>query len=417
MNKIILFLLNNPCEDPNVLNVILYIRKILEVAFVVIPIVLIILMTVDFIKNVISGNEDNMKKNQKIIVKRLVYVIMLFFVMPIVNIAFSAFGTSDNEEKITHEINEKKVNYLSCWDNGKSKETINKFIITAKFEENGGKVYGDNVKTCGGSKSCEISVPRAHKKNSKFLGWSTKEECEEDVEYKQKIKIKKNKNENTTTFYACYEENEKEELPEEGTIGSNSTATEKDEGDSTPVTKDEENEQKHYIFVGDSRMCGILQSVKMLSEESVVCEVGKSLQWFKDTAIDKINSKIKSDTSKKYIIIINLGVNDPDNGSAKNYYTTYNKLKNGDWKKHDVVIASVDPVDENKYKTIKNYNNIIKKFNKDLKDNLNSDIKYCNTYDMVEELIKDSKNIEKDGLHYKAPTYNEIYKKLKECAK
>ena len=146
LSNLINFLINNPCEDPEVLKVILFIKKIMEIAFIIIPIVLIVLITFDFIKNVTAGTEDVQKKNQKIVIKRLIYAVMLFFVIPIVNLVFSAFGTSDNQNLISEDFGKKNVSYLSCWDNGKDKETINKFIITANFDGNGGKVYGDDVK-------------------------------------------------------------------------------------------------------------------------------------------------------------------------------------------------------------------------------------------------------------------------------
>ena len=67
--------------------------------------IIFVIGCVDFIKNVTANSEDTMKKNQKIVIKRLVYAVMLFFVIPIVNLVFSAFGTSGNENKITGEIN------------------------------------------------------------------------------------------------------------------------------------------------------------------------------------------------------------------------------------------------------------------------------------------------------------------------
>ena len=399
MKNLLIFLMNNPCEDPNILNVILFIRRLLEVAFIAIPIVLIVLITFDFIKNVTAGNEDTMKKNQKIVIKRLVYAVLLFFVMPIVNVVFSAFGTSNNDKLISGNINGEKVSYLSCWDNAKNEDTIKSFIITAKFKENGGKIYGDKTKTCGGNSSCEIIAPRATKKNSKFVGWYTEQSCS-DYNDSSKLTISKNNNDNITTYYACFEDEDNEKEDDEFNF----------------TIQDDGYEQKHYFFVGDSRMCGIGNTVRLLYEESLVCEVGKSIDWFKDTAIKRINDKIKEEPNKKYIIIINLGVNNTFGGSAEKYYNKYNELKNNEWKEHDVIIASVDPVDESKYTTIKDYNAIIEKFNNNLKENLNNDITFCDTYDYVKEQIKDSNNIENDGLHYKKPLYGKLYTKLKECA-
>lgn len=177
------FLINNPCEDPNVLKIILFIRKIMEIAFIAIPIVLIVLITFDFIKSVMANSEDAMKKNQKIVIKRLFYAVMLFFVMPIVNLAFSAFDNSGNISKYSQEFDTVPVNYLTCWTNADSIKTINRFEVKVKFDGNGGTVYGEKTKTCGGSYSCDItSLPRASKKGEKFKGWSLNSTCQPVME-------------------------------------------------------------------------------------------------------------------------------------------------------------------------------------------------------------------------------------------
>ena len=169
IDKLLFFIAANPCEDSNILNIIFYIRKIMEIAFIVIPIVLIVLITFDFVKNVMAGNEDAMKKNQKIVIKRIVYCIAMFFVMPITNLAFSAFETSGQKHLISDN---NGVNYLSCWANAKDKETIKSFEKTVEFDPNGGSLFGDRFKKCYSSGSCEVVTPNTTKKGYIFKGWS-----------------------------------------------------------------------------------------------------------------------------------------------------------------------------------------------------------------------------------------------------
>lgn len=169
INKFILFLAKNPCEDTSVLNVIYYIRKILGAAFVIVPIVLIFLIIFDCVKNVLAGNEETIKKNQKIIIKRIIYCVLFFFVMPITNLAFSAFETSGQSNLISGTNN---VNYLSCWANAKDKNTILSFKNEVNFDPDGGSIYGEPTKKCDSSGSCEVIAPNASKKGYIFLGWS-----------------------------------------------------------------------------------------------------------------------------------------------------------------------------------------------------------------------------------------------------
>lgn len=199
ISDIILFLMNNPCEDPEVLKVIFYIKLLMNAAFIIVPMVLIVLIIFDFVKSVMASTEDVQKKNVKIIIKRIVYCIFLFFVTPIVNICFSAFETSGNSEFIESN----GTNYLSCWANASDIDTINAFEITAKFNGDGGQVYGGTTKSCGGSQYCEISVlPNAVKKGYYFTGWSNNG-CYNTVK-NDKLVLEKNGNNN---YVACWDEN------------------------------------------------------------------------------------------------------------------------------------------------------------------------------------------------------------------
>ena len=241
--KLINFLMNNPCQDPNILKVILFIRKIMEVAFIAIPIVLIVLITFDFVKSVMAGTEDVQKKNVKILIKRLIYAVMVFFVLPIVNIVFSAFDSSGNIDKYSQEFDTETVNYLTCWTNADSINTINKFEVKVKFDGNGGNVYGESIKICGGYDSCEItSLPRASKSGNNFKGWSLNSSCKSVMEDSKITLINTDPNYEhkeedyyDMVLYACY--NEKE------TGGSGNSGQ-----SNNPVTLDPSNQSDASAF-------------------------------------------------------------------------------------------------------------------------------------------------------------------------
>ena len=96
------------------------------------------------------------------------------------------------------------------------------------------------------------------------------------------------------------------------------------------------------------------------------------------------------------------------------YIPTYNNLANGSWSKHNLILVSVNPVDEAKeaqygYST-KNSNIIT--FNNKLKSGTSgvANIKYCDTYNAVIGNLGTS-----DGLHYTATTYKSIYSNMMSC--
>lgn len=210
--ELIYFLANHPCEDPEVLKIIYYIRSIISIAFIVIPIVLIVYITFDFVKNVSAGNEDTMKKNQKIVIKRIVYCLMVFMVMPITNIAFSTFKTSGNEGLLSAN----GVNYLSCWANADNIASITALTIDANFNTDGGELYGGSSTSCGGKESCEIILPTATKTGYIFKGW--KKSGSNDT-YQAGEKITINKNDELT---AIWDKKPKEEevITDENALGN-----------------------------------------------------------------------------------------------------------------------------------------------------------------------------------------------------
>ena len=238
--KLIYFLANNPCEDPEILKIILYIRSIMKIAFIVIPIVLIVLITFDFIKSVTAGNEDTMKKNQKIVIKRIVYCLMVFFVMPIVNIAFSAFKTSGQESLISDG---NGVNYLSCWANAEDIESINLLTIKPFFDLDGGELMGGTSHECGGNIECDIVLPNARKTGYIFKGW-IKNGSDETYQVGEKVTIREN-----DTFKAKWEEKvEEEKVPTNEEIldkeNDNTLEGDKNKTPTTPITLSDDIETR-----------------------------------------------------------------------------------------------------------------------------------------------------------------------------
>lgn len=89
------------CQNPDILRVIFYIKEILSVVFIIVPIGLIVMIGIDFFKNVTAGKEDEMKKNLGIAIKRIIYCVFIFFVPTIVSLVNAILGDLG-------------VNYVEC---------------------------------------------------------------------------------------------------------------------------------------------------------------------------------------------------------------------------------------------------------------------------------------------------------------
>ncbi len=95
-----MFLIQNPCETSNVLKVIYFIKELIKISLIIIPIILIVMLTVDFAKNIVS-NEDEMKRNIKLAIRRLIYTLVIFFIPTIVRLSFNLLSNQNIAEEYT----------------------------------------------------------------------------------------------------------------------------------------------------------------------------------------------------------------------------------------------------------------------------------------------------------------------------
>lgn len=91
-NNILLFLAKSPCDNITILKIFYLLKKALSVVFLVVPLILIVLVIIDFTKNVVASDEEAMKKNKNLAIKRIIYAVAVFFVPAIVNLFMSAIG-------------------------------------------------------------------------------------------------------------------------------------------------------------------------------------------------------------------------------------------------------------------------------------------------------------------------------------
>lgn len=92
------------CTNSTILKIIYFISSLINIIFLVIPIILIIMICVDFCKNVIASGEDDMKKNTNVAIKRIIMAVAMFFVPTIVNIAIGLLDDAD-------------IQYMNCFTN------------------------------------------------------------------------------------------------------------------------------------------------------------------------------------------------------------------------------------------------------------------------------------------------------------
>ena len=91
------------------LEIVVLIRKVVEVLKIIIPIGLILFGLIDLGKAVIAGKEDEMKKAQGTLIKRVIYAVIVFLVVQIVIFATGLVGQESWQE---------------CWKNAGKKINV-----------------------------------------------------------------------------------------------------------------------------------------------------------------------------------------------------------------------------------------------------------------------------------------------------
>ena len=107
------------CDKASFLATILFIKKLVNIISIIIPIILILLLSIDFAKAVIASDDNQMKKAQKLAIKRIIIGAVVFFVPLVVNAVFSLFDG-------------KEVAGLSCYNNA-TDEVVD--VLTAAENE------------------------------------------------------------------------------------------------------------------------------------------------------------------------------------------------------------------------------------------------------------------------------------------
>ena len=82
---------------------------IFPIVQVVIPIILIVLCTFDLGRAVIGSDEKENKKLFKRILRRLVFAILIFFIVTVINLIFTMVGNITENEDL--------IRWSQCWNN------------------------------------------------------------------------------------------------------------------------------------------------------------------------------------------------------------------------------------------------------------------------------------------------------------
>lgn len=101
------------CTSSSVLATILFIKKLIKILSIVVPAVLIVLLSIDLAKAVISSDDNDIKRARKLALKRIIYGAIVFFVPIIVEAVFGLLDSKDVTKSCFSNATEEVVEALS----------------------------------------------------------------------------------------------------------------------------------------------------------------------------------------------------------------------------------------------------------------------------------------------------------------
>ena len=110
------------CNDPEILKIVYFIRVLLNVAFVVLPIGAVVMISLDMAKNVIAGKVEDMSKNLNVFIKRVLSLVCVFLVYTIV-LFVTDFINVDGSKS-----------WVACWTNA-TEDVIDSYNVLEEFNK------------------------------------------------------------------------------------------------------------------------------------------------------------------------------------------------------------------------------------------------------------------------------------------
>lgn len=126
------------CGGVGILKIIKFVWELLDLVFIIVPVGLIVMISVDFAKNVLANKVDDMHKNLMIAIKRVIFCVVIFLVPIIVDAAINLLGELKVEyaECITIATTEDLSNYEEEDTSDETTDSGNKDSTNSDYNDN-----------------------------------------------------------------------------------------------------------------------------------------------------------------------------------------------------------------------------------------------------------------------------------------
>lgn len=93
-----IYTLNSLCTDDSGFQIFGFLGQVLNIIKILVPIIIVIMGSVDLVKAVVASKEDEIKKGYSILIKRLIVGIIIFFIPGLVGFIINLAGGTENCE-------------------------------------------------------------------------------------------------------------------------------------------------------------------------------------------------------------------------------------------------------------------------------------------------------------------------------
>ena len=87
------------------------VKRVLGIAFVILGVVLVVLIVIDIAKAIIASEEKEVKGYQKAAIRRVIYFVIMFFVVMLVTVVTNLLGKTSGIDQ------EGATSWKACWGN------------------------------------------------------------------------------------------------------------------------------------------------------------------------------------------------------------------------------------------------------------------------------------------------------------
>ena len=106
------------CSDANVLKILRYIKIVINIIFLIVPILLLITASISYLKAISNADKDGIAKTNKAMISKCIAAVIIFFIPLITKMIVKLASTDEND-------------YISCIENATPEGISNAYVKNA----------------------------------------------------------------------------------------------------------------------------------------------------------------------------------------------------------------------------------------------------------------------------------------------